>query len=127
MKLRVISSLPIILMMMTALNVSHQTASRRATPVPIYSGQVCANYLSSPLKYGDQNKNVIKLQTFLIGQGEEIPAGVTGYFGSQTKAAVESFQLRYSFQILYPLGLTSPTGAVYTATLAQINALWCNM
>lgn len=87
----------------------------------------CSDILTKPLKYGDQNADVAKLQTFLIGvDGEEIPAGITGYFGAQTKTAVNAFQLKYSFQILYPLKLAAPTGAVYNATIAQINAVYCS-
>lgn len=79
-----------------------------------------------PLVYGDKNPDVSKLQSFLIADGEDIPAGPTGYFGEQTKAAVSVFQLKYSFQILFPLGLSAPTGAVYSATRAQIEALYSN-
>ncbi|MET7293118.1 N-acetylmuramoyl-L-alanine amidase [Streptomyces griseoloalbus] len=44
------------------------------------------------LKYGVTNADVADLQRSLIERGEEIPAGVTGYYGDQTRAAVASFQ-----------------------------------
>lgn len=88
-------------------------------------GGPCAAFLTAPLKYGDQSLAVLKLQVFLIEQGEDIPAGGTGFYGAQTQAAVSSFQLRYFGQILLPLGLSAPTGSVYSATLAQINAIQC--
>lgn len=88
-------------------------------------GSTCS-YLSSPLTFGSRGEKVIKLQTFLINEGMDIPAGPTGYYGAQTQAAVSDFQLKYSFQILFPLRLTYPTGAVYSATLKQINSIYCS-
>ncbi|GGV73653.1 hypothetical protein GCM10010294_36080 [Streptomyces griseoloalbus] len=44
------------------------------------------------LRYGETNGDVADLQRSLIEHGEEIPAGVTGYYGDQTRAAVASFQ-----------------------------------
>lgn len=99
-------------------------------PVGVTMGQVrCVGLFEFPnkaMKYGDSSVDIIRLQNFLILQGFEIPAGATGYFGAQTKAAVSDFQIKYSFQILYPLKLTAPTGAVYSATRKQIDALYCN-
>jgi len=87
----------------------------------------CPKLLISPVTFGMQNANVKTLQTFLLSQGFDIPAGPTGYYGTQTRTAVNEFQLKYSFQILYPLRLSTPTGNVYNATLTQINALFCAM
>lgn len=88
-------------------------------------GSSCAPLLTKSLVYGNSGSDVVSLQSFLIAQGDDIPAGPTGYFGDQTKAAVNDFQLKYSSQILLPLGLSAPTGAVYSATLAEINAIYC--
>ncbi|MEU9351472.1 N-acetylmuramoyl-L-alanine amidase [Streptomyces griseoloalbus] len=44
------------------------------------------------LRYGETNGDVADLQRALIKRGERIPAGVTGYYGDQTRAAVASFQ-----------------------------------
>ncbi len=44
------------------------------------------------LTVGSTGADVTALQTFLIGKGYSIPAGATGYFGSQTQAATAAFQ-----------------------------------
>ncbi|MFF9488782.1 N-acetylmuramoyl-L-alanine amidase [Streptomyces sp. NPDC014676] len=44
------------------------------------------------LRYGKTNGDVTDLQRALIRRGEKIPAGATGYYGDQTRAAVASFQ-----------------------------------
>jgi len=54
---------------------------------------VAAAYtFSANLTVGSQGADVVALQQALINAGQNIPAGATGYFGSQTKAAVKSFQ-----------------------------------
>lgn len=85
----------------------------------------CTAAFRVPMQPGDFNHDVRHLQTFLIDSGFDIPAGATSYYGTQTKAAVTEFQMRYSFEILYPLHLYRPTGIAWYATLAQINALLC--
>lgn len=85
----------------------------------------CPDLITAPLTYGMKGYDVQNLQAFLIGEGIEIPAGATGYYGNQTREAVNAFQIKYAFQILYPLHLTHPTGSVYRATIAQINAIYC--
>jgi peptidoglycan hydrolase-like protein with peptidoglycan-binding domain len=44
------------------------------------------------LTVGSRGADVTSLQTWLINNGFSIPAGATGYFGSQTKAALVSYQ-----------------------------------
>ena len=44
------------------------------------------------LSYGDRGPEVTKLQRFLISHGYNIPAGATGYFGNQTRLALQAFQ-----------------------------------
>lgn len=92
----------------------------------IAAGTVCAPLLTQSLKSGDQNGYVMILQSFLIADGADIPSGATGFYGAQTRAAVNDFQLKYSAQILAPQHLSNPTGAVRAGTLAQINAIHCN-
>lgn len=90
-------------------------------------GQIaCPKLLSAPLVYGMKGYDVQNLQAFLINEGFDIPAGATGYYGNQTRDAVNAFQIKYAFQILFPLRLTHPTGNVYNATIAQINAVYCD-
>ena len=48
--------------------------------------------IPAPLTMGSTGANVTALQNWLIGEGESIPAGATGYFGAQTKAALASWQ-----------------------------------
>ena len=43
-------------------------------------------------KPGDKGSHVTALQRALIARGHGIPAGATGYFGTQTRSAVASFQ-----------------------------------
>lgn len=47
---------------------------------------------TNPVAYRQSGPDVTALQNFLIGQGIIIPAGATGYFGDQTKAALASWQ-----------------------------------
>ncbi len=44
------------------------------------------------LTMGSSGSQVMALQSWLIGKGYGIPAGATGYFGGQTKAALASYQ-----------------------------------
>lgn len=44
------------------------------------------------LTIGSTGADVTALQTWLIAKGFSIPAGATGYFGAQTKAALAAFQ-----------------------------------
>ncbi len=54
------------------------------------------------LTVGMSGDDVRKLQKLLIAQGYQIPAGVTGYFSVQTKAALGKYQLQKS--IVPPVG-----------------------
>ncbi|MGE5541278.1 MAG: peptidoglycan-binding domain-containing protein [Bacillota bacterium] len=47
---------------------------------------------TTDLTIGSKGAEVSALQTWLIGKGFSIPAGATGYFGAQTKAAVAAWQ-----------------------------------
>ncbi|HEX2792619.1 MAG TPA: peptidoglycan-binding domain-containing protein, partial [Candidatus Paceibacterota bacterium] len=44
------------------------------------------------LTIGSSGADVTRLQQFLISRGHAIPAGATGYFGVQTRAAVAAYQ-----------------------------------
>jgi len=43
------------------------------------------------LTLGSTGADVTELQTWLISKGQSIPAGATGYFGVQTRAALASW------------------------------------
>jgi peptidoglycan/xylan/chitin deacetylase (PgdA/CDA1 family)/peptidoglycan hydrolase-like protein with peptidoglycan-binding domain len=94
-----------------------------ATSTPT-STSVCTPYLTKNLKFGMRGKEVVKLQEFLNEfTGARLP--VTGYFGTLTRAAVNSFQLQHADRILAPLGLTTATGNVMEMTRAVMNEMWC--
>lgn len=66
---------------------------------PIANGQVSTSVVTTTttqftrdLTIGATGADVIALQTWLISQGFTIPAGATGYFGAQTKAALARYQ-----------------------------------
>jgi hypothetical protein len=48
--------------------------------------------IPAPLTIGSQGANVTALQNALLAAGQSIPAGATGYFGSQTQAALAAWQ-----------------------------------
>ena len=58
------------------------------------------------LTIGSRGADVISLQTWLISKGYSIPAGATGYFGVQTRAAVASYQVAKG--IIPPAGYFGP-------------------
>ncbi|HVX90366.1 MAG TPA: peptidoglycan-binding protein [Candidatus Paceibacterota bacterium] len=65
------------------------------------------------LDAGTSGSDVTALQRWLIAQGYTIPAGATGYYGSQTKAAVAAYQAAH--------GITPPAGRFGPATRASIS------
>jgi len=78
----------------------------------------------SDLKQGDRGAEVTALQTCLAKDPEVYPAGqISGYFGSQTKAAVIAFQEKYASEILAPAGLRSGTGTVGPSTRTKLNEI----
>ncbi|OGZ28734.1 MAG: hypothetical protein A2562_04500, partial [Candidatus Nealsonbacteria bacterium RIFOXYD1_FULL_39_11] len=70
----------------------------------------------SRLSSGSQGNEVRELQRCL-GIEE------TGYFGEQTKIAVNQFQEKYSEEILAPAGYSSPTGSVGPSTREKLNEI----
>ena len=63
-----------------------------ATSVSAGTGS-CVSIMA-PLTIGSTGADVTALQNRLIAAGESIPAGATGYFGSQTQAALASWQAK---------------------------------
>ena len=97
-------------------------------------GASCGLYLTSYIHPIRKNLNdpteVDKLQTFLNQNlGLNIP--ITGYYGDQTIAAVNQFQVKYHIEVLkpwLPLGLSTeftPTSYVYQTTQRWINLIMC--
>lgn len=69
---------------------------------------------TSDLTVGSTGPQVVALQTWLIGKGFSIPAGATGYFGTQTQAAVAAYQTSK--------GIVPAVGYFGPLTRASVNA-----
>ena len=67
------------------------------------------------LTVGSRGADVTALQTWLIGKGFSIPAGATGYFGAQTKAAVSAWQAS--------VGITPTAGYFGPISRAKVNGM----
>jgi len=84
---------------------------------PTASGN--AYVFTRSLTIGAQGADVTALQQYLIGAGHVIPAGATGYFGTQTQAAVASWQSAHG--VMPPAGYFGPISqAKYNALMAAI-------
>ncbi len=66
------------------------------------------------LTIGSTGSDVTALQTWLIAKGYSIPAGATGYFGAQTKAALAAYQAAN--------GISPAAGYFGPITMAKVNA-----
>ncbi len=74
------------------------------------------------LSLGNSGSEVQALQTAL--QKQNVSVNITGIFDSSTAAAVTAFQQKYSAQILAPIGLSTGTGFVGSATRSTLNNLF---
>lgn len=77
------------------------------------------------LTVGSRGADVTALQSTLIAAGYSIPAGATGYFGSQTKAAVQKYQAANgipSTGFVGPLTRAKLNGGVVVAPVATCPA-----
>jgi hypothetical protein len=61
-------------------------------PAPSVAKPQSSYKFTRDLQTGVSGKDVVQVQEFLIAQGFAIPAGATGYFGSQTRTALVAFQ-----------------------------------
>ncbi len=92
-------------------------------------GETCSPLLTQYLKKGSPKNDpaqVTQLQQFLIDNGFASFAAPTGFFGSQTQAAVNSFQSAHARDVLNPWNINAPTGLVYLTTRRAINLLFCS-
>jgi peptidoglycan hydrolase-like protein with peptidoglycan-binding domain len=70
---------------------------------------------ATDLTIGRSGATVTELQKFLIARGHTIPAGATGYYGEQTRAAVAQFQSAHN--------ITPAVGYFGPMTRAKANSL----
>lgn len=82
--------------------------------VATVAGAASADTFTRSLTLGSKGADVTALQTWLINKGYSIPAGATGYFGGQTKAAVAAYQAAN--------GITPAAGYFGPVTKAAVNA-----
>lgn len=84
------------------------------------------------LRQGSTGADVRELQVFLnkdpqtriATSGAGSPGKETSSFGALTKAAVLKFQAKYASEVLYPAGISFPTGVVGEMTRAKLNSLY---
>lgn len=72
-----------------------QVAALQASTGATAVGGACVS-IAQPLTVGATGADVTALQNRLIADGQSIPAGATGYFGSQTRAALGSWQAAHA-------------------------------
>lgn len=84
------------------LNVGSNTVAPTPTPVPTPTPTPVPNpsfpyarLAGVDTQFGESNNNVRLLQEYLISQGFPIAAGVTSYFGEQTREALKAWQDRH--------------------------------
>jgi peptidoglycan hydrolase-like protein with peptidoglycan-binding domain len=80
-----------------------------------------SNVQLSNVQFGKRNEDVRIVQRALIKRGREIPDGVTGLFGEQTKRAYRAEQLAQGFKGTDADGIPGPTSL---ATLGRITGLF---
>src|SRR3989338_6400549 len=93
----------------TIIQVLGLTGSQAAAIQALVSGGSSTTSLctfTGPLTIGATGPQVTCLQENLISMGFSIPAGATGYFGTQTRAAVAAWQA--SKNIVPPVGYFGP-------------------
>lgn len=85
---------------------------------------VTSDYVfTKDLTIGDTGHEVKMLQVVLRELGFFPNIEPTGYFGGLTRQAVKDFQKKYEKDILWALGLKTPTGHFYASTRKKLNAL----
>ncbi|MBP9760280.1 MAG: beta-propeller domain-containing protein [Candidatus Pacebacteria bacterium] len=87
-----------------------------AGPAPSYAS--CDQSALGQVVYGQSGLAVKTLQECLITAGYTIPAGVTGYYGTQTRTAVQQFYQK-SLGMTWDGQSVGPQGRAKLVTLAQ--------
>lgn len=81
---------------------------------------------TAQLSRGMQGNEVRALQIALSIDGETTYPEINGIFGPLTQQAVILFQQKYASDILYPQGLTKPTGTVGPGSIRKLNQIFNN-
>jgi hypothetical protein len=90
------------------------TAGAQTTTTTTTTSTTASVTFARNLTIGSTGTDVTALQAWLMGKGFSIAAGATGYFGSQTKAALAAYQAAN--------GITPAVGYFGPITRAQISA-----
>ena len=98
----------------TTASLQAQIASLQAQLAASEGTSMMTTTFTRSLTVGSTGSDVTALQTWLIAHGYTIPAGATGYFGAQTKAAVAAYQTAK--------GITPAAGYFGPITMASVNA-----
>ena len=104
----------------TTTTTSSQTASLQAQIASLQAqlaaaqGTTASVTFARNLTIGSTGADVTALQTWLIAKGYSIPAGATGYFGAQTRAALAAYQSAN--------GISPAVGYFGPITRAKVNA-----
>ncbi|MDO8523720.1 MAG: hypothetical protein Q7R74_00655 [bacterium] len=115
-----------------AATIANVSASLHGTPTtPTTPAGVCPFTWTRSLTTGATGADVLALQKFLNADsstqvavsGAGSPGNETSFFGPATGAAVTKFQLKYTAQILTPLGLTNGTAFFGASSRAKANEL----
>ena len=97
-------------------------------------GASCGLYLTQyihPIRKNLNNPTEVKKLQIFLNQNLGLNLPITGYYGNQTIAAVNQFQVKYHTEVLapwLPLGLPTqftPTSYVYQTTQRWINLIMC--
>lgn len=108
---------------MTSAELASQIAALQAQLAALSGGSMTTTTTTSSytftrdLTIGSTGADVTALQNWLVGRGYTIPAGATGYFGNQTKAALASYQSAKG--IVPPVGYFGPITRGSVSSLAD--------
>ncbi len=97
---------------------------KKRNPTDICTPHIQALASISIQNTGNNADTVRKIQTFLNTYEKETLI-VDGIYKKADVDAIKRFQVKYRAQILSPYGLTTPTGIVFRATIAKMNAVVC--
>lgn len=101
---------------MTADEIAAQIATLQAQLAALTGGSSSAGVtFTMDLTIGSTGAEVTALQNFLISNGQSIPAGATGYFGTQTQAALAAWQAAN--------GIAPAAGYFGPITRAKVNGM----